>query len=342
MHLSKRAIFVSLFGIIAVGGSIFIAIQDENISRGLQVLKANLPFVEDYKPFTDNQTIETTSETILCLGGDVNLANEMATYIQEGNQPFYGIKSVTEDCDLFVVNLETNVADADVGTKQAKNYAFKAPPFTLKALTEAGIDAVSLANNHTKDYGAAALVDQFKHLNNAEIAYFGAGNNIDEAFEPLILDMGDLKLAFIGLNDAETRIGNATSNVAGSAFLNNQRVIQSLNKARTMADLVVVMPHWGTEHQLKASSRQQQWGRLFVDNGADLVIGAHPHVRQNIEVYKDKKIYYSLGNFMFSGFAWTEEGQKSLLIKVKIKNKQIIDFQDIQLQLNWNGFPSPV
>lgn len=342
MHLSKRAIFVSLFSIIAVGCCIFIAVQDENISRGIQVIKANLPFIKEHEPPAENPAVESNEEITLCLGGDVNLANEMATYIQEGNQPFYGIKSVTQDCDLFVVNLETNVADAHIGTKQAKNYTFKAPPFTLKALTEAGIDAVSLANNHTKDYGVAALVDQFKHLDNVGIAYFGAGSNIDAAFEPLILDMGDLKLAFIGLNDAETRIGNAGANVAGSAFFNNQRVIQSLNKAKAMADLVIVMPHWGTEHQLKAGSRQQQWGHLFIDNGADLVIGAHPHVRQNIELYKDKKIYYSLGNFMFSGFAWTEEGQKSLLVKVKIKDKQIVGFQDVQLQLNWNGFPTPI
>lgn len=283
-----------------------------------------------------------SSQKTICIGGDVNLAEAMADHIAKGLKPFAGLTEITKNCDLFIVNLETNVADANVGQRQQKNYAFKAPPSTLQVLVDASVDIVSLANNHTKDYGAAALVDQFKHLDNYGIAYVGAGHNINEAFQPLVVDIGGLKIGLIALNDAETRIGNAGNNLAGSAFFDAGRTAQAISTAKALGDIIIVMPHWGIEHQTKPSSRQIQWGHTFIDQGADIVLGAHPHVRQNIEEYKGKKIYYSLGNFVFSGFADRAEAQKSLLIKIKIENGKIVGYEDIQLQLNFEGFPTPI
>lgn len=303
-------------------------------------LESNIPSIS--KSLTINKFSTHKSEHTICIGGDVNLSETMAGYIAGGLQPFGFINPVTSDCDLYIINLETNVSDANVGKRQQKNYAFKAPPSTLQTLVDAKVHAVSLANNHTKDYGAEALIDQFKHLDNYGIAHFGAGANIDQAFLPLILDIGGLKVGLIGLNDAETRIGNANSNVAGSAFLNASRVKNAISQAKAVSDLVIVLPHWGIEHQTRASAKQVQWGRNFIDWGADLVAGAHPHVRQNIEEYKGKKIYYSLGNYVFSGFAGREEAQKAILLKIKVKDGQIINYQDIQLQLDYTGFPSPV
>lgn len=313
------------------------ALSPRSISVGTAVIKqAELP----QNPVLENT--DKSNQKIICIGGDVNLAEAMADHIAKDLKPFAGLTEITKDCDLFIVNLETNVADANVGQRQPKNYAFKAPPATLQVLVDAGVDVVSLANNHTKDYGATALVDQFKHLNNYGIAYVGAGMNIDEAFQPLIIDIGGLKVGLVGLNDAETRIGNARNNLAGSAFFDARRTAQAISTAKALGDIVIVMPHWGVEHQTKASARQIMWGHTFVDQGADIVLGAHPHVRQNIEEYQGKKIYYSLGNFVFSGFADRAEAQKSLLVKIKVENGKIVSYEDIQLQLNFEGFPSPI
>jgi len=292
----------------------------------------------DPKATTTSQVKTTT----ICIGGDVNLSEPMDRYIAEGMKPFAGLTEITKDCDFFILNLECNVADANIGKRQQKNYAFKAPPSTLQVLVDNGVDAVSLANNHTKDYGAAALLDQFKHLTNYDLGYFGAGANVDQAFVPLIVDVNGLKVALLGFNDSETRIGNATASAAGSAYLNAARVNSAISQANSLSDLVIVMPHWGIEHQTKASAKQVQWGRSFIDQGADLVVGAHPHVRQNIEEYKGKKIYYSIGNFVFSGFAGRAEAQKAILVKIKVENGQIVNYQDVQLQLNFNGFPSVI
>lgn len=278
----------------------------------------------------------------VCIGGDVNLAEVMATFIADGMQPFAGVQPLLNTCDLHILNLETNVAHPATGIRQNKNYAFKAPPATLSTLIDARVAGVSLANNHTMDFGPDALLEQIQLLQAKNISSFGAGSTIAEAFAPAYFNINGNKLAFIGINDAETGVSRVRPGRAGSAYLDRNQIQASLTAAKANNALAVIMPHWGTEHQLIATSKQVQWAQTFVDLGADLVVGAHPHVRQNISQYKGKQIFYSLGNYMFAGFADRAEAQKSMLLEVYVYKNQIQKINVVQLQLNWFGFPSPI
>lgn len=113
------------------------ALSPRSISVGTAVIKqAELP----QNPVLENT--DKSNQKIICIGGDVNLAEAMADHIAKDLKPFAGLTEITKDCDLFIVNLETNVADANVGQRQPKNYAFKAPPATLQVLVDAGVDVV--------------------------------------------------------------------------------------------------------------------------------------------------------------------------------------------------------
>jgi poly-gamma-glutamate capsule biosynthesis protein CapA/YwtB (metallophosphatase superfamily) len=343
--LSKRLILTMVMCIVAAACLIGLYVHQQQVVtaqplQNMSLANNSLAFIT--KQIHSTVNFETINDFTICIGGDVNLAAEMSGYIKAGHKPFAGVQKILDDCTLNIINLETNVADANVGRRQAKNYAFKAPPFTLQALVDAGVDVVSLANNHTMDYGPDALVDQFKHLKSYKIKYFGAGSNSTEAFAPLFLEINNTKIALVAFNDAETRIGNVRSNRAGSAYFNTALTGQTLAQAKSLANIVIALPHWGIEHQPRNSAKQQQWGRFLVDRGADLVVGAHPHVRQNIEDYKGKKIFYSIGNFVFSGFAGRPEAEKAMLLKVTIRNKQILKIDTIQLQINYFGFPTPI
>ncbi|WJH37584.1 CapA family protein [Paenibacillus sp. CC-CFT747] len=171
------------------------------------------------------------------------------------------------------------------------------PPFK-----EAGFDLVNLANNHILDYGQDALLDTFDNLKKNGIPYVGAGHNSQEAFEPVILDKKGMRIAFLGFSRVvPDNSWKASPNHPGVADTYNYTVpVESIRKAREKADLVVVIAHWGVERQSQAEAYQRDLAHRYIEAGADLIIGGHPHVLQGFEKYKGKWIAYSLGNFIFT------------------------------------------
>ncbi|CAM4059816.1 CapA family protein [Paenibacillus alkaliterrae] len=205
--------------------------------------------------------------------------------------------------DLTAGNLEYPVTDRGVPV-EGTPYVFKGSPETLPSMRDAGFDVLSLANNHTLDQGVEGMLDTMKHLDDAGISHMGAGSNDTEAFMPLIKEVRGTKVAYIGISRIIPFVSwKADKRVAGVAeTYETKRAVAAIAKAKEQADIVVVMVHWGKERSDRPLPYQHDFGKQYIDAGADLVIGSHPHVLQGFEMYKGKWIAYSLGNFIFTSY----------------------------------------
>ncbi len=189
------------------------------------------------------------------------------------------VKPYFENDDLTIVNFEGTLTER--GTRQDKTFAFKGSPEYTKVLTEGSIEAVTLANNHSKDYGDVSREDTIKYLEEAGIVWF-------EKLNTRVVDVNGVKVGLIGLYSLD-----------GSAEGNLSHAMEQVKN--NGAEVIIVQIHWGIEGNNYPEESQISLAHNAIDMGADLVIGHHPHVLQGIECYKGKMIAYSLGNFCFGG-----------------------------------------
>jgi poly-gamma-glutamate capsule biosynthesis protein CapA/YwtB (metallophosphatase superfamily) len=234
--------------------------------------------------------------------GDIILASGVETIMKKNgyDYPYREVKDLLQLPDLTIANLETPVTDR--GELIKKEYNYRSPPLALPAFKEAGFDLVNLANNHVMDYGTQGLLDTIDHLDNNGILHVGAGRDSAEAYKPVIVIKNGMKIAFFGFShvvpDTSWKAGINHPGVADS--YDYKAPVAAIKKARADADLVVVINHWGIERTDTPVAYQTELAHRFIDAGADLIIGGHPHVLQSIEAYKGKWIAYSLGNFIFT------------------------------------------
>ena len=254
--------------------------------------------------------------------GDVMLDETPGQYIKRGHDPFKNFSQILEASDIRIANLECAVSSKP-GKREEKPYTFKAHPRVLPLLAKY-FSAVSLANNHSYDFGEETFLETLNLLKKNKVNYFGGGNNIFEAHQPIIFNVKNKKIALLGYNEFFPRSFEALPDRAGIAWSEDDFVVDGIKKARTLygADYVITFPHWGIEHEKVASARQNHLARLMIDSGADAVIGGHPHVTQNIEIYKGKPIFYSLGNFVFNGFT-DDDANTGWLVQLLLKEETI-------------------
>lgn len=191
---------------------------------------------------------------------------------------FRNVKPYFEADDLTIVNLEGPLTTG--GKRAEKTFAIKGEPSYTQILSEGSIELVSLANNHTNDYGEEGMNQTKKALKEADIGYF-IGSTIEYR------EVNGIKLAFIG----ETGWDKSQTT--------KDRIRKRIKEAKSKADLVFIMFHWGIEREHYPNSIQKELAYLSIDEGVELVLGSHPHVIQGIETYKGKNIIYSFGNFSF-------------------------------------------
>jgi len=241
----------------------------------------------------------------LAFVGDILLAQSVGDFMEKNGDdyPYKEALFYLSEPDLTAANLEYPVTNRGIPAED-KQFVFKGDAGALPALKNSGIDVVTLANNHTLDQGVEGLLDTMAHLDKAGIDHVGAGNNDTEAFAPVIKEANGIRVAYIGVSKVvPTGDWKADKNRAGVAeTYDTTRTKAAIKKAREKADLVVVMVHWGIEKAETPEQYQRDFAREYIDSGADLVIGSHPHVLQGFEQYKGKWIAYSLGNFIFSAY----------------------------------------
>ena len=275
----------------------------------------------------------------LIFAGDIMLADGPGQTIAQGGDPLAPFATILEAADYRIGNLEVPVASS--GHPHAtKIVTFRAEPNTLTVL-QGRFDAVSLANNHSGDYGRDAFVETMQHLANAGIAYFGGGRNLAEAHRPLWIEKNGLKIAVLGYNEFKPRAFQAGPTWPGVAWSEDDLVIADIRAAKAAgADLVIPFMHWGWEKETQPTERQKTFARMMIDAGAALVVGGHPHVTQGAEIYQGKPIVYSLGNFVFDGFDYPE-AQCGWLLRLKLDKSGVLFWETLAAQIDDAGTPWP-
>jgi poly-gamma-glutamate synthesis protein (capsule biosynthesis protein) len=272
----------------------------------------------------------------LVFAGDIMLADLPGEAIANGVDPFAEFAEILEEADAAIGNLECVVAAC--GEAFDKPWTFRAHPRVVPVLAR-HFDAVSLANNHSGDFGRDAFGEMLEHLEKASLPCFGGGRNCARARTPLILEVKGVRIALLGYNDFYPRSFEAGPNWPGIAWSVDEQVVADLEAARSLhrADLVIPCMHWGDEHD-PANDRQKALARLLVDHGADLVVGGHPHITQEIEYFKGKLIIYSLGNFVFDGF---EPGpaRTGWLLRVQLNRRGLIAWDTVVAEMDEKGIP---
>ncbi len=200
---------------------------------------------------------------------------------------------------------------------------FSADPRLIEGISSAGIDYVSLANNHIRDAGASGVLQTIENLDDHGIAHSGAGRNLRAARRPAMLEANGTTVAILAY-DAIARYYFAGRDRVGSAGLSAKAVKADVAAARKAgAELVIVFPHWGTEYKARPFSAQQRLARQIVDAGADMIIGNHAHWAGAMEVYKGRPIWYALGNFVFDQ-VWSEPTMEGITLELTFRGSQML------------------
>ncbi|MDR1217250.1 MAG: CapA family protein [Oscillospiraceae bacterium] len=251
---------------------------------------------------------EPPTTVTVVIGGDVLPDGRIGTKIVNGEYGAVLDAAMAErirSADVTMINLETSVSERGEPIAD-KTYTFRSPPGNLSFLTQwLGVDVVSIANNHTLDYGWDAFRDTITNLDEYGIAHIGAGGNIAEAAKAYVAETGGIKIAFFAANQVLTSTDWAAgTNKAGQLIARESGNLGALGDAiadvKHECDYIVVYMHWGIELDLIPYERQTSVAHALVDAGADVVIGSHPHVVQSFEYYNGKPIIYSVGNFLFN------------------------------------------
>lgn len=272
--------------------------------------------------------------------GDVNLGGTVGDVIASAgpDYPWRRVSDLLGRADIALVNLECSVST--LGTPYPKQYTFRADPATLPAMRNAGVDVVSLANNHSLDYGPEALLDTMAHLRAAGIASVGAGANDAEAWSPHVVTAKGIRVAFVAASRViphESWAVTADRPGIATAY-SDRRLLSEVRRAGEVADVVVVSVHWGVERTSTPEEYQVTLGRRLVDAGATVVIGHHPHVLQPVVRYRGGIIAYSLGNFVFTA---PDLVQQSMVLRIGILPDGQVVASQTPIQIV-GGQPRPV
>ena len=276
--------------------------------------------------------IKTTS---IYFVGDIMLTRGVKSSVVKNfagdyNRLFENVIELKE-ADILFGNLEGAVSD--IGNNVGSKYSFRMDPVILPALKNTGFDIVSFANNHVGDWNVSAFSDTLSRLGENGILKTGAGLNKDEAQEPTIIEKNGIHFGFLAFSDVGPNWLAATDDKPGILLASDPNFESIILNAKTKSDVLIVSFHFGDEYKLVHNKRQQELARRAIDNGADLIIGHHPHVMQDIEVYNGKTIVYSLGNFIFDQH-FSEDTMRGMLFQAIYQGKDLIETDKKIITLN--------
>ncbi|QQZ59040.1 CapA family protein [Paenibacillus sonchi] len=262
----------------------------------------------------------------LAFAGDILLDGFVGDQIAKYgvNFPFAKVAPALKKADIAFANLETPVSVR--GKAAEKTFAFRSKPAALAGLNAAGIDGVTLANNHILDFGQDAMLDTLVHLDKYKIGHTGAGKNSNEAFRPYVQTVKNQKIAILGVSrvlSSPSWYAGKNNPGAASAYT-PEPMLGAIKKSAKENDYTIVYIHWNNEFKDYPEPYARNLAKQMIDSGADIIIGAHSHCLMGIEYYKHKPIYYSLGNFVFNRS--TRGGDKtihSMLVNFEISNNRV-------------------
>ncbi|MCS7224572.1 MAG: CapA family protein [Armatimonadetes bacterium] len=255
----------------------------------------------------------------ILFGGDVILGRHHIDSWRKGRLTslLTGIHQPIGEADFTVVNLEGCLSVR--GQRAEKEYTFRAPPQFARILRQDGVDLASLANNHSRDFGADALLDTLAHLRREGIVPFGAGPNRDSAFQPVFLQKSGIRLLLFGLTEIVPVGFEAGPNRPGVAAMRGDWESVVAHKMQKWGDSVaaaIAFVHWGTEGSFHSDNRQRRALQALLRLGFDAIVGHHPHRPQGIGVVNGSVVAYSLGNLVHTPTSlW---GRRGLLLSLDV------------------------
>ena len=255
----------------------------------------------------------------LLFGGDMMLDRGVENSVIKNSNGDYSLLfeklNILKDADITFANLEGPASDQG---KDLRNlYSFRMDPSAIPALKGAGFSILSVANNHMGDWGRNAFTDTLARLKENEIAYTGGGTTRDEAEKPTIIEKNGMKIGYLGFSDKGPAGMEASDTAGGVLLANNTRFDEIIKNASKLVDYLVVSIHFGEEYQTKHNDRQQYLAHKAIDDGAKIIIGSHPHIVEDTEVYKNGYIAYSLGNFIFDQY-FSANTMQGMLLQIKL------------------------
>ena len=284
---------------------------------------------------TPPAVIEPQPATLeLAAVGDIMLGGTAAPELRrEGyDYAFALVEPILRQADVVFGNLEGPLTDAGHATPD-KRYVFRSPPAKVApALAAAGFTVMSLANNHTMDYGIEGLEQTMAALDEAGIQHAGAGMSLAEARRPAFIKSGDQVLGFLAYSLTFPESYWAKGQQPGTAFGHASHVRADVAATRQQADVVVVSFHWGRESTTELRDYQSILAHAAIDSGATVVLGHHPHILQGIEHYKDGIIFYSLGNFVFGSYS--RKATRSIIALVNLRDAKVSEVRLIPVNVD--------
>jgi poly-gamma-glutamate synthesis protein (capsule biosynthesis protein) len=241
------------------------------------------------------------------------------------------VREYLSGADLTLANFENPLVENAV--YHPEEATFTGDPRLMPILEQAGIDGVTLGNNHVLDAGASGLAETLEHLDQAGIERAGAGMDLAEAREPMIFDLGGTRIGVLShLSIPGYEWAWATETTPGTAPLVEDVLREDVERLREEVDLVVVMPHWGIEYLAQPEPGQVELAHAAVDAGADLVVGGHAHWPKGMEMYGGAPIFYGVGNFLLDQ-SWSEETSTGIFAEITLYGDRIVQVEPVPFVL---------
>lgn len=285
----------------------------------------------------------TGEPVTLAFGGDVSFEGVVRQRLDRDPETTFGpVAEVLSEADLAMVNLETAITER--GTPAPKKYTYRAPTMAFEALNSAGVDVVTMANNHGVDFGQVGLRDSLAAAEEADFPLIGAGMDDDEAFAPHRTTIKGQRIAVIGttqvLDSFAVTAWRATPDQAGLASARDvDRLLRAVREARVDSDTVVVFLHWGQERNNCPLERQTELAEQLVEAGADVLVGSHAHVLLGSGYLSGAYVHYGLGNFVW--YAARGEGAATGVLTLTMQGRAVSDAEWTPAYIS-NGATTPL
>lgn len=308
LNLKRFSRYVALFALIWVSTeSVSVPNPAPNPPRPEEIIL----IAPDAPPALPSPAPISAPHISLMFTGDINPGRCIARAslaARDFNYPFLFVAEKLRSADVTIGSLDGAISDQSIPMSCPDSMNFIGPSRMVEGLQFAGFDVISIATNHIKNCGEEgwncdnlAFQDTIQNLLSMGIQPVGGGNDLEEARALVILKRRGVRFAFLAINQIDTNVW-ATDTQPGTAPLSAatlESIKADISTARTLADVVIVLPHWGSEYTPRPNAIQRVWAKEFLDAGATLVVGNHSHIIQPVETFPNGVAFYALGNFVF-------------------------------------------
>jgi len=251
------------------------------------------------------------------------------------------MKEMIEKADIAIGTLNAALSDYPPLKGCVQTFVLVGRSENADAMANAGFDVMSVATNHIKncgllDCGDRAFFDTMANLIRVGIEPVGAGANLAAAMNPVIVTINGIRFGFVSLGEIEP---SAFADIAspGIAELSEKNLRRAIDNTHDLADVVIVLPHWGSDYSPTPNYRQLKFAEIATEAGADLVIGNHAHVIQGMKEYNGVPVFFGLGSFVFDQ-SWSLETQQGIVVRVIFEGTEFLSFEVIPVHIEKNGY----